>query len=636
MKTPASTHGHLHGLSVSSQPSSTPLGAIAIHDELLNLNSPAAALINSIAQNNLTPLPAGQDGLGLTVQTPLSTRDGPKNPEAQRLHRLQQAVDQLKAKVAGRGITRAGIERVAKLHGFVVLWDDCNLVIAGEIVELEINFDKQTHDTIRDLSLKLNYEDGEHVQQAGTDMLKGQVGIQTDSARTPADDLCDFASNIEYLAGLDLIVQKPNCFQLVNNLSSCLHDIWKEEKKRMHWRNDLHHLRKAAVGRPVDDRTPSLGLSIDIWQKESVEPPSTDGGIKEASRAVIPKRKILWSAKISCETGSPSIVSTKDWVASNILTEGQPGQNPLDAQDHVYHPDWRESAAGLAIQAAETKDETSMDLDKKTTDLPQPLNVHFTCELDSEVLVPLPVLTKLNSEINMIDIDPRKAVTYHQTLKRKRNGGALQPTETLTEERWQRRLPYFDTKGCLTWHEQSFKLYSSSPEAELWCYPISKTKFNHPRQLAELLPILRMHIVVWALLESIVMTDMQQTKPEEVTKGEQNQKRKITRRSNKPQPGDGSAAGAATNVDVSIDYLSNPSKTAIDVFASPRTGTLAKGKDSMLYFVIQIGLNGVIEVSSLSGVHEKNSSSLKSKLGKMLTMTEDIGVVVQWLHARAE
>src|SRR5690242_10731771 len=51
MRTPASGHGHhghSHNLSTSSYPSSTPMAAPAIVDDMLALNSPAAALIASL------------------------------------------------------------------------------------------------------------------------------------------------------------------------------------------------------------------------------------------------------------------------------------------------------------------------------------------------------------------------------------------------------------------------------------------------------------------------------------------------------------------------------------------------------------------------------------------------------------
>jgi hypothetical protein len=156
VKTPASAHGHAHNLSVSSQPSSTPLGPAAAHDGLMNLDSPAMALMNSIPPTGLTPLASAQNGLGITTQPqviPTREPEPVRSPEADKLFRLQQVVDMLKTRMVGRGITRESVERIVRVHGFEALWDDDILTVAGTIVELENTFHSLSRDTVTDLCL---------------------------------------------------------------------------------------------------------------------------------------------------------------------------------------------------------------------------------------------------------------------------------------------------------------------------------------------------------------------------------------------------------------------------------------------------------------------------------------------------
>ena len=623
MKTPASNH--LHGLSISSQPSSTPLGAAAIHDELLNLNSPAAALINSIAQNNLTPVPIGQDGLGVPPQSRLSTRDGSRDPESERIHRLQQAINQLKSAIVGRGVTRDGIKRVAQLHGFEALVDEEEgiAVVAGQIVEIEIIFDTVVKDKVRDVSFKLNFDDEEHVQISGAEVLAAQIGAENGQQDTSRVNLSEFAKNIEYLAQLDRLTIKPNAFQLVNNLSACLHDVWKEEKKKMHWRDELHHLRKGAMGKPSMDRSPSMGLSVAYWQKDSHQ--------QLDNKQELSNQGQQWRADLSCESGPPNVMASKDWLKADILTEGRPGQNVLDAKDHIYHPDWRDTSAGLAIKTDQTKEDTAMDVDQKTADLPQPLNVHFTCDITPEVLVPVCVLTKLTSEVRMLEVDPRKAITYQQVLQRKRNAVLTpRPADSVIEDRWRRKLPCIGTDDQVTWQTQSYKIYSSSPDTELWCYPITSLKFNHPRQLADLLPILRMHIVVWSLLETVVTNTPHSADPPKII-----EKGKVFRRSNRPIA-DSNNSELVRNIDISLDFTSNTSRTTMEIMTSVRTVKAGKVKSTFLHVVVQIGLNGVVDATSIDGVPEKENdlTVLMTRVAEMLTATEDVGIVMQWLITR--
>lgn len=640
-KTPASTHGHFPGLSASSQPSSTPLAAAAIHDELLNLNSPATALINSIAQNGLTPLGGGQDGLGISAQGQLgAVRDGQlaRTPAEERLHRVQQAIDSLKSKVVGRGITRDGIERIGRLHGFEALWDEDNLVIAGNMVEIEITFESAPRDMVRDLSFKLNYDEDQHVQREGTAILKAQAGVTTQAGQQQANSLLDFANNIQYLAQLDPIDVKPNSFQLVENLYQTFQDIWKEEKERMQWRNGLHHLRKGSLGLPNRDRTPELGLTVGYWCKE--HPSHEDATTADADLPPsLGQQPDLWKAKISCEAGLPFLNGSKDWVSPKILTDGQPGQNVLDASDSSYKPEWRDFSAGMGIKA-DAKDESAMDTDKAQTSLPQTLHVHFTCQLQPEVLLPLNAIGRFNAEVNMIDVDPQKALTYPRALQKARSSKFGRSDESEAEPRWSRRLPVVNDQGHLTYREQSYRLYSSSQDTELWCYPVSTLKFNHPRQLAETLPVLRQYVVVWSMLKVLVMTPsttVASAQPLRV-KGE----KRIFKRSNKPSKDATDSTGtdsSTLNVDILLDVLTDAPKARIELFAplskGGSGGNGAKPASSMLHLTILVAPGGLVQVTTVDGLGDADLTGLKTKLGKMLSASEDPGIVLQWLVDRA-
>ncbi|ETN38044.1 uncharacterized protein HMPREF1541_07667 [Cyphellophora europaea CBS 101466] len=636
-KTPASTHSHIHGLGVASQPSSTPLAAAAIHDELLNLNSPAAALINAIAQNGLTPLGNGAEGLGISAQGGVGTgRDGQSTraPAEERIQRLQQAIDSLRSKVVGRGITRDGIERVARLHGFEALWDEDNLVIAGNVVEIEITFDSVLRDNVKDLSLKFNYNEEQHVQKEGTAILKAQSGVRTAEDIGQAKDLSDFADNIQYLAQLDPIDVKPNPFQLVSNLYQSFQDIWKEEKRRMHWRSRLQHLRKGALGISNMDHAPELGLTLGFWHEPGA---ASDAGEDETSDSPpsLGSEEGLWKGKISCEAGLPSLYLSKDWIGSKILTEGQAGQNVLDASDTSYRPDWTEFTNGLAIKSGE-KEDTDMETEKPQDAMPQSLNVHFTFNLRPEVLLPLAVMSRLNSEISMVDIDPQKASTYHRVLQRARSRKLGRSEEAEVDTRWSRNLACIDSQGQLSYQGHSYKLYSAAPDSELWCYPISKLRFNHPRQIAEILPLLRQHVVVWSMLEKLVTQPAATTKVPERPKVEDG--KRVFKRSNKVPAGgnaNGGSDSTSLNIDIMLDVLSDPSKVRLELFAPLKRSGGHKIRELMLHVSILVKAGGVVEVTNLDGFDNGDLPGLRTKLSKMLTATVDIGMVLHWLLDKA-
>jgi hypothetical protein len=439
--------------------------------------------------------------------------------------------------------------------------------------------------------------------------------------------LTDFANNIRYLAQLDPIEVKPNTFSLVDNLYETFRGIWKEEKKRMHWRNGLHHLRHGSIGMPTMDCAPDLGLSVGYWNSDHVsqyEQNDEDGPPALGSLGQ------SWKGTVSCEAGLPFLNASKDWVSPEVLTDSQPGQNVLDASDSSYKPAWRDLTLGLRTKV-DGKDEPGADVDKVMSSLPEPIHAHFLFDLQPDVLLPLNAIGGFNAEVNMIEIDPQKASTYHRSLQRLRNLKMGRAEDGEVEPRWSRKLPVFDDHGKLTYREQSYKLYSASQDQELWCYPTSKIRFSHPRQLAEIIPVLRQHVVVWSMLRSLVMepstTSIQRA-------AELNGPKKITKRSNKPVLNANADNASCQNIDIALDVIIDAPKTRLEVFAPVRKNTNGRLVESMLHLTVVVSPGGSVQVMAVDGVVEPDAADLRNKLSRMLSSTEDPGIVLQWLLNR--
>ena len=623
VKTPASASGHAHNISVSSHPSSTPLAANAIRDELLNLDSPAAALINSIA--------SGQDGLGITSHPPgTPARDGQptRSPEAEKLHRLQQAVNALRSKMVGRGVSREGVERVARVQGFEALWDEDNLTIAGNIVELDITFDSLHQDKVVDVTLKLNSADGEsHIQQDATTVLKSEVGVDA----SPPDDLRELSANLQYLAQMDRISVAPNAFEVVGRLYETFRNIWEEEKKHMKTRHQTYHLCKGATGRPSIDRRPRLGITLDYWRdrhedsgpavvgEETVETSeSYDTGLKKA--------------RIACASGDPQISASLKWLSSNVLDGAQP-DNMLDA-DVLTVPDWLDPLAS-ADNDTTTIDE-DMNIEQSAPKMVKTLNAHFVCNLEPEVLVPLNTVLRLNEHQQLVQMDQEKVLSYSRALQTARDAILKGRQDDVVEPRWSRRL--LARSGSTKVH--SYALYPAGQGTELWFYPITQFIFSHPRQLAKVTPVLRQYSVLWALLRNLVVEPMPEAKIEAETT---TNKRRVTKRSNaksnKANRGDNSipmqAGQDEMSIDFSLDVVSDLSECKLEVFAAiPGAPVLKKGA-AFIHFSVVVIPNGSINVAELSGVPDSDTTNLRGKLSRMLSLTEDIGMVLEWLMDKA-
>jgi hypothetical protein len=633
VKTPASAHGHARNLSVSSQPSSTPLGPAAAHDGLMNLDSPAMALMNSIPPTGLTPLASAQDGLGITTQLrAISTREPEslRSPEADKLFRLQQVVDMLKTRMVGRGITRESVERIVRVHGFEALWDDDILTVAGTIVELEITFDSLSRDTVTDLCLKLNFADGEsHPQEAATSVLKAQIGIrEPETSTSPPDNLDLFSTNVRYLAHMDRINTNPNAFEAVDGLYKTMHNIWEEEKKRTTWRDELQHLRKSALGRPNIDRSPRLGAEIHYWKSRvsaTVPDAESDSEIQED----------LWRYHVSCEEGPASIVSTLEWLSPKVLEDKKPG-TVFDADDSPQKPSWTESKT-----APRTGTDADLDtaMSSESTEL---LDATFITEFIPEVLIPLNVALRLDGSGRSITIDQNLAIPYTQALQSTRNATQPVQDDRPPESRWLRNLPLTDAKT----KTHSYALYSAAHGTELWFYPLSRIAFGHPMQLVDVVPIARQYAVLSNLLRSLVTDPAPAPTAQPSTTESLQNKPHITKRSNvktkqpvqvTQNPMASAGKCRTTSIDISLDVVSDIVNytCTLKIFVPLPGNAASKHRGRFVSYTVFVKLNGIIDVPDVSGLPDSDAETLKPKVARMLTMTEDIGLVTEWLIEQA-
>ncbi|KIX00853.1 uncharacterized protein Z518_09918 [Rhinocladiella mackenziei CBS 650.93] len=642
VKTPASVHGHAHHVSVSSQPSSTPLAATAIHDDLLALNSPATALIASLGPTGLTPLGSGGDGLGITTNLPgtsIRAPAAPVNPDAERLHRAQFVADTLKTRVAGRGITREGVERIAQLQGFTTLWDEGNLTIAGNAVDLEINFDADNRDYVKDVGLKLNTPGSEEhseepqLQEEGTGILRDNLRpwsvLDGTSQWTSLDT---FESNLQYLSRLDHIEGGAPCFEAVRDLYNAFQKIWNAEKERWKNRPVRHHIRNGAIGRPSIDRKPRLGLSLDYWVgKQDVEQRSesdTDDTMDDSTD--------VYAARISCAPGAPSTVLARQWVSEQVLMAEAPAT--LGPETEQLKPDWQDPAH---------------DAGNSDRVMKGGLEMHFECSLRPEVYLPLNIVASLNVDFAMLEMDQEMAVTYQMALQPHLNVTNVGGAKTSREERWPRSLPTTtDVGDPPRFRQHSYALHSAQHAAPLWCYPVKQLKFTHPKQLAAMLPVLRQYALVWRILRSLVdygivdQWNASTTFNVDKTRASDTVDRPLKRSNMKPLgtqletflKANGSLPGdEVLPVDLSLDVISDISKARLDVFV-PLRGSLARGMQSPFIFLsLNICQGGQVEIRDLRGVQADGADdlNLRAKLVRILTTTEDVGLTVEWLLEQA-
>lgn len=635
VKTPASVYGHTHKMSISSHPTSTPLATSTLQEDIMNINTPALLAMGAAG---LTPLPSSVDGLGiatggLSLPGPQDVHPS-KNPERERHERLKEVEDVFRSRTAGRGITRNHIERLASINRFDTGFDEGVLSIAGQRrVDLEIVFDSRTEDAVKNVSLKLNLPDQDDAvfQDDASRVLTNNL-TSAMSDQFPWHDLSDFSANLAYLSRLEHVNTDTNCFQVMDNLHDMFRQIWTEEKKRMKWRHDLHHLCKSNIGQPLKDANGRLGVSTNFWTKGSRfyarETPGEESDDK--------LQQDCWAASFAIETGPPAMSASQKWLGEDILTSTVRAED-IFQESAVDKPSWQDAVSkDLPVQNGDP-----MKLNQPGVTPAETVNMHLTCNIYPEILLPLHVAQAMNEPSQMVHLYHHQLSTFQQALCAAPDEAASSP------QRWTRSHYVPDFQNEFKEQKHSYALYTTGPNL---VHPVSKLNFAHPRQYSEALPALRQYALVNTLLRSLkpegntqaaTATDSTNTKPIPI-------RGKIVKRSNRPQLDKDVKALLGTSdtpkdspltVDVRIDSASSPIKSCrieirVPLLSETLSRTTAAHHKAKHFMVIHVDvlLNGVVEIISLDGVDvdKQRLEELKKRLAKVVRASEDIGIIVAW------
>ena len=81
--------------------------------------------------------------------------------------------------------------------------------------------------------------------------------------------------------------------------------------------------------------------------------------------------------------------------------------------------------------------------------------------------------------------------------------------------------------------------------------------------------------------------------------------------------------------------MSDPTTCKLEIFVPLPVESVLKRVTAFVHLSVLVLPNGVIDVSEVSGTSsDQDTTSLKARVGKMLSVTEDIGMVVEWLVDR--
>lgn len=616
---------------------------------------------------------------------------GTRNTEEEKLRRLQEVQQLLRARLAGRGICREGIERIASQSGLTHAWLDDNILsIAGNnCVDLEIVFDEVQRDLVKDVILKINVSGVDEHKKEASAVLRRDLWQSDNGSGLPWKSLENFSANLDRLAHLDQLSTGINCFEALDGLYHSFQRIWKEEKRRLQSMHVLSRTCQGAMGRPVMHKTQKLGYNLDYWiekrrlrerDSQSSCPDAVDFDPVEQGSDDDDKQSLpSWTAKLGCEAGYPPLRVAKDWIGEEIFL-----QDELEADDHTNNLAEERGMPKIAwldppptlVASSDVKDDPeamAMDGAGAGVSLPKPPNIRFTFNLEPTVLVPMNAISAMIAMGLTIPVDVRKALTYRQALDalghrqkaphEKEADEILNSTATAGRKRWDQSITVYDKNGESSQIQHSYSLRSSMP---LWCYPIQSMSFEHPRQLAKVIPALRQYALLWSIVRKLVpvsapVSEISSTPPrDDVTHQSLESSRRAQKKSNigiqrakldvllngaaRPSKATGLAITSAGNdksplsIDVSLSLTStSPLRPKLDlIFPLPVGSQEPMGHPCFGTVCVEIGANGEVLVPSITGLPFTQSDQDLKKAASVLAISEDMSVLVQWLLSRTK
>lgn len=460
----ASGLGQAHQTGSSSHQYATPLAATSAVDDPVNFSSPSALLALG-GYAGISPSPAVHDnlvGAGMNENViPNLGMQGLKlgmarDSEDEMRHRIEEVVQCLRARVAGKGVSREGVERLSRLEGFESIWQDNDINIAGNFVDLEIEF-HAGHDTVKNVSLR--YATPEH--QEGVVREEATAVLRRNLVQTPQDgesgkwrSLQSFYRNLQWLAKLDKLSQEVNCFEALEGLEESLKKIWMEEGRNGHRGGEHEHLCTGVVGRPSMHKDSRIGLVLEYWveqakvldakkQKRSSDSMEIDRPQGADADEDVEDQQKSWSVMIECEEGYPSLRISKEWVGSEVFTVGERSElsPPAAASETV---NWLDPPQTMRLSHGNHPD--PMALDSSMLDSSPP-NRRFVAKLEPALDVPILVAAEIYRHLEMQLPQEFKMVTYDGLLLSDWHNSSTESSPKLGRRKRRMSVRTFDSTG---------------------------------------------------------------------------------------------------------------------------------------------------------------------------------------------
>ncbi|KYK61804.1 Mediator complex, subunit Med1 [Drechmeria coniospora] len=578
---------------------------------------------------------AGLDGLGAALAS-----------EDDKLKRLDTILKLLAGKKGF--VSEAGLERLAQHIGLELLAEEQTtpggrktrtLAIAGSAIALDIVLDNNIV-----LGTALAYHGSapavaRHMDAAGRILLRDLQLLPGQSPLTKT--LASFASNFERLALLDKLSIAPglDCHEALAGIYVSLERLHRWDLSRLREDPSLAgksdaYLSATAMctrhGLPAMHARGKVGLAVQYWKELRFVPPPT-----EALAGYAEKREKVWSLLLGCAAingvGLPPVRVSESWISDKVVKD-DPSLPPGG-----FCLDWQEPENISLPQSEENKD-SGMDMlhpDLSTTRVPR---VMFTVTFDPPVVLPQNEWSRLHMLAN---VDPPSLEL---------NSGGSPPTfdallfpHNPAEEGEQREPRMVSRRRDVVVFGQDLgqgpepvtkqhrnTLYVYKP---IYAQVLSDMAFSHPRQLIDMMPVLRQYSFLSVLLENSFGA-------------------KTRRASTSPAAGGKTADGPSSRVTTVEHQLGNfvasdeTAEEATDstllsiilwVHPAPHLQVVFPMGEATANVTIKILEGGIVEIvdENITGCRKADGKEFtRLTLASALEHLEDLGRWVEWIRTR--
>lgn len=473
-------------------------------DDPVNFSSPSALLALG-GYAGISPSPAVHDGL---VGSGMNENDiqnlnmqglklgMARDSDAEMRRRIEEVVQSFRTRVAGRGVSRESIERLSRLEGFESIWQDNDINIAGNFVDLEIEFHPRL-DVVKNVSLRYatpDYQEGEVREEATAVLRRNLIQAPQDGESGNWRSLQGFYENLKWLAKLDKLSQEVNCFEALEGLEESFKRIWIEEGKSGKHGGDYEHLCTGAIGRPSMHKGTRIGLGLEYWvaqakaldakkQKLSPDAMAIDRPQNQGADEIDDQNK-TWQVMVECEEGYPSLRISKEWVANEVFTTGEKSESSPET-GAVETLNWLDPPQTTRLSHGNHPDPMALDSSMLES---SPPNRRFVAKLEPALDVPILAAVEIYRQLGMQLPQEYRMVTYEDLLL---SNGPPSTRSTKSSPRVDGRkrrmsVQTFDSTGAPSTkhHNYAFVVFESVAGRTIRDLP-----FSHPRQLAEILPV---------------------------------------------------------------------------------------------------------------------------------------------------